>query len=167
MLNPTWWLQIWPLPNICSDSVTLRERATLPHPGIRMMATVVCNYPWPRWIVTTATDYQTEPDQTQSWGKPRRNGSWTNFAPTNQCSVREERWWQIEKIALTFLLSFILCSLLFLLRDIWRCFSCGWEQKGQAVILWEGIVHPKMKILSLITRTHVVPKDLRSSLEHK
>ncbi len=33
----------------------------------------------------------------------------------------------------------------------------------------KGIVHPKMKILSLITHLHVVPKleDLHSSLEHK
>ncbi len=135
MWNPTWWLQIWPLPNICSDSVTLRERATLSHPGIRMMATVVCNYPWPRWIMTTATRLSSRTRPDPKLRKPRRNGSWTNFAPKNQCSVRGERRWQIEKIALTFLLSFILCSLLFLFRDIWRCFSCGWEQKGQAVIL--------------------------------
>ncbi len=35
--------------------------------------------------------------------------------------------------------------------------------------VFKGIVHPKMKILSIITHSHVIPnpKDLRSSSEHK
>lgn len=77
---------------------------------------------------------RTRPDPSQR--KTSGNSSWTNFAP--KISV----WWEerekrgrLKETVLTFLLSFILCRLLFLFWDIWRCFSCGWGQKGQAVIL--------------------------------
>ncbi len=136
MLNPTWWLQIWPLPNMCSDSVTLRERATLPHPGIRMMATVVCNYPWPRWIVTTATDYQTEPDQTQSWGKPRRNGSWTNFAPTNQCSWEKKDDDRLKRLHSLFFCP-LYCAVFFFCFETFGGASLAAENKRDKLLFYE------------------------------
>ncbi len=50
--------------------------------------------------------------------------------------------------------------------------TCCYYFKHIITIIWfhlKGIVHPKMKILSLITHPHVVPnlKDLCSSSEHK
>ncbi len=43
------------------------------------------------------------------------------------------------------------------------------SQSWRTVVLLKGIVHPKMKILSLITPPHVIPNlsDLHSSSEHK
>lgn len=91
MWNPTSWLQTWPLPNICSDSLTLRKCATLSHPGMKMMATVVCNYPWPHWIMTTATDYQAEPDQTQAREKPVETAPGPILHPKSVFGERRER----------------------------------------------------------------------------
>jgi len=42
------------------------------------------------------------------------------------------------------------------------------KYRKQGIAL-KGLVHPKMKMMSLITHPHVIPnpKDLRSSSEHK
>ncbi len=46
---------------------------------------------------------------------------------------------------------------------------CGRKPQGSVTCAIKGIVHPKMKMMSLITHPHVIPnpKDLCSSSEHK